>query len=52
MDLSKVYDYLPNNLITAKFEGYGFDSNGFKLFDIYLSKWNRRLKIVSAINKE
>ena len=51
MDLSEAYDCFPNKLITAKFETYGFDIIGFKLFDIYLSDQIWRLKIVSAINK-
>ena len=35
MDLSKAYDYLPCNLIIAKFEAYGFDNINLKLFCSY-----------------
>ena len=36
MDLSKVFDYLPRDLLIAKMEAYGFGINGLKLTFIYL----------------
>ena len=31
MDLSKAYDYLPHDLLLAKFEAYGIDKTGLNL---------------------
>ena len=36
MDLSKVYDCLPHDLIIAKFEPYGLSKNSLKLLLHYL----------------
>ena len=37
MDLSKAHDCLPHDLITVKFEAYGFDNSSLKLFHRYFS---------------
>ena len=37
MDLSKAYDYLPLDLLAAKFEAYGIDRTELNLIQIYLS---------------
>ena len=49
MDLTKAYDYLPHDLIIAKFELYGFDSISLKLFHRYFSNRKQRVKTGSAI---
>ena len=49
MDLSKAYDCLPNAVITATFEAYGFDNINLKLLHSYFLKRKRRVKIGSAI---
>ena len=48
MDLLKAYDYLPHDLIIAKYETYGFDNISLKLFHIYFSNRKQRVKIESA----
>ena len=37
MDLSKAHDCLPHDLITVKFEAYGFDNSSLRLFHRYFS---------------
>ena len=37
MDLSKVYDCLPHDLLVAKFEAYGINKTGLNLIHNYLS---------------
>ena len=51
MDLSKVYDCPPHDLIIAKFEAYDFDNISLKLFHRYFSNRKKRVKIGSAISK-
>ena len=51
MDLWKAYDCLPHDLIIAKFEAYGFDNIGLKLFHSYFSNSKQRVKIRSAISE-
>ena len=48
MDLSKAYDYLPLDLLAAKFEAYGIDRTGLNLIQIYLSNRKQRAKINSS----
>ena len=50
MNLSKVYDCLPNDAIIAKFEAYGFDNIILKLFHSYFLNRKQRLNIGSAIS--
>ena len=51
MDLWKAYDCLPYDLIITKFEAYGFDNIGLKLFHSYFSNRKQRVKIRSAISE-
>ena len=51
MGLPKAYDCLPNDLIIAKFEAYGFHSISLKLFHSYFSNREERVKIGSAISE-
>ena len=51
IDLSKAYDCLPHGLIIAKFEAYGFDNIGLKLFHSYFSNRKQLVKIGSAISE-
>ena len=51
MDLSKVYDCLPHDIIITKFEAYGFDNISLKLFQSYFSNRKLRVKIGSTISK-
>ena len=46
MDLSKVYDCLPHDLI-AKFKAYEFDFNSLCLLYTYLGCHHQKVKIVS-----
>ena len=45
MDLSKAYDCLPHDLLTAKLETYGFDKSRLNLANDYLSFRKQRTKI-------
>ena len=45
MDFYKVYDYLPHDLIIAKFEVYGLRKNSLKLLLDYLEGRKQRVKI-------
>ena len=47
MDLSKAYDCLPHDLITAKYEAYGLSKNILKLLLDYLEGPKPRAKIAS-----
>ena len=48
MDLSKVYDCLPHDLLVAKFEAYGIDKNGLNLIHNYLTNRKQRTKVSSS----
>ena len=44
MDLSKAYDCLPYDFITAKFEAYGLSKNSLKLLLDYIEGRKQRMK--------
>ena len=44
-DLSKVFDYLPHELLIAKLDTYGFDKGSLKLIHSYLSNRKQRVKV-------
>ena len=48
MDLSKAYDCLPHDLIIAKLEAYGLDTNSLRFLFDYLSCRKQRTKMRSA----
>ena len=48
MDLSKAYDCLPHDLIIAKLEAYGLDTNSLRFIFDHLSSRKQRTKIGSA----
>ena len=48
MDLSKAYDCLPHDLIIAKLETYGLDTNSLRFLFEYLSCRKQRTKMGSA----
>ena len=48
MDLSKAYDCLPHDLIIAKLEAYGLDTNSLRFLFDYLSYRKQRTKMGSA----
>ena len=48
MDLSKVYDCLPHDLLVAKCEAYGIDKAGLSLIYDYLSNLKQQTKINSS----
>ena len=48
MDLSKVYDCLPHDLIIAKFEAYGLSKSILSLLLDYLTSRKQRVKIRSS----
>ena len=48
MDLSKVYDCLPHDLLIAKLFAYGFEDSATSLVSDYLSKINHWVKIGSV----
>ena len=48
MDLSKAYDCLPHDLIIAKLEAYGLDTNSLRFLFDYLSCRKQRTKMGSA----
>ena len=45
MDLYKIYDFLPQDPLVAKFEAYGIDKTGLSLMHNYLSNCKQRTKI-------
>ena len=51
MDLSKAYDCLPHNLLTAKLEAYGIDNGSPNLLLNYLSFRKQRTKVGSVYSK-
>ena len=48
MDLSKVYDCLPHDLIIAKLEAYGLNTNSLRFIFDYLSCRKQRTKVGST----
>ena len=50
MDLSKAYDCLPQDLLTAKLAAYGFKNTATSLISDYLSKRYQRVKIGSVFS--
>ena len=51
IDLPKAYDCLPHDLLTAKFEAYGFDNGSLNLLLVYLSFRKKRTKVDSVYRK-
>ena len=50
MDLSKVYDCIPHDLLIAKSSAYGFEDSATSLISDYLPKRYQRVKIGSAFS--
>ena len=50
MDLSKAYDCLPHDLLSAKLEAYGLDVNSLRLIYSYLDSRLQRVKLGSHRN--
>ena len=50
MDLSKAYEYIPHNLLTAKLECYGVDKTNLRLLLDYLTHRKQRTKISSSFS--
>ena len=48
MDLSKVYDCLPHDLLLAKLQAYGFSKESIRLFLSHLTNRTQRIKIIST----
>ena len=48
MDLSKVFDCIPHDLIIAKLHAYGFDENALVLVYSYLKNGNRVSKYITS----
>ena len=48
MDLSKAYDCLPHDLVLAKLEAYGLDTNSLRFLFDYLSCREQKTKMGSA----
>ena len=44
-DLSKVFDWLPHELLSAKIDAYGFDKKFLKLMHRYVSNRKQKVKI-------
>ena len=44
-DLSKAFDCMPHELLTAKPDAYGFDKSSLKLIHSYLSSRKQRVKV-------
>ena len=47
-DLSKAFDCLHHELLTVKFDAYGFDIKSVKLIQQYLSNRKQRVKVGNA----
>ena len=52
MDLSKAYDYLPHDLIIAKLEAYGRDTNSLRFLFDYMRCRKQRTKMGSSYSNE
>ena len=50
MDLSKAYDCLPHDLLSAKLQAYGFSKESIRLFLSYLTNRTQRIKIGSTFS--
>ena len=50
MDLSKAFDCLPHELLLAKLDAYGFNSEALKLMHSYLSERKHRVRISSSFS--
>ena len=50
MDLSKAYDCLPHDLLTAKLDAYGVDIDSLKLIYSYLTDRKQRVKIGNSFS--
>ena len=48
MDLSKSYDCLPDDLLIAKLEAYGFNRSSLRLLMDYLNFRNQQTKVGSS----
>ena len=51
MDLSKAYDCVNHDLITAKLEAYGVGENSLRLIQNYLSQRQQRVKVGSSFSE-
>ena len=51
MDLSKVYDCVPHDLLLAKMEGYGLSIDSLKPMHSYLIGRSHRVKIGTSFNQ-
>ena len=49
-DLSKVFDYIPHDLIIARLEAYGFQIDALRLVYDYLSNRKQRVKLNEAFS--
>lgn len=45
MDLSRVFDFLPNNVLLANLQAYSFSKGNIRLFLSYLTNCTQRVKI-------
>ena len=50
MDLSKAFDYVPNDLLIAKMHAYGFDKDSLILFFSYLKDRKQAVKVNNTIS--
>ena len=50
MDLSKAFECIPRDLLTAKLYAYGFGKNSLKLIYSYLKERNQRVKLNSEFS--
>ena len=49
-DLSKAFDCIPHNLLTAKLSAYGFDTKSLMFISTYLKSRKQRTRIGSAFS--
>ena len=52
MDLSKAYDCLPHDLVIAKLEAYGLDTNSLRFLFDYMRCRKQRTKMGSSYSNE